>query len=244
KKFKKPGNIKRPIHSQRPQELAQLETEIRAQIDRLAAVLQDQTVKHLSVHFNSLYFVKDYFDVLVRVANSYNPVIPIRSVHAKPGVKHDLFVGQMAFQIAFKNLFRQKDVEHIDEFAEEIGTYATQMANPPTMPDLFHSVHYGPLGLIKLTEKRIRKLAKKKRMKLYKTSQKLQANEVCEYVFHLIDDNYNLLDGYRGSVDYLDYHGINTNYFDSRMAELKSLKLLKEQGDLGLFNQFTSWTQL
>ncbi|SMD31787.1 YdjC-like protein [Reichenbachiella faecimaris] len=243
-KFKHYGNIKRPKQAHRSDELSQLETEITAQIDRLVAILPDQRVKHLSVHFNSLYFVKDYFDVLVKVANSYHPVIPIRSVHAKPGIKHDFFVGQMAFQIAFKNLFRQKDVDHIDEFAEEIGVYTNQMASPPKMPDLFHSAHYGPLGLVKLTEHRIKKLAKKKRMKLYKTWEKLQPNEVCEYVFHLIDDNYSLLDGYQGSVDYLDYDGINTKYFDSRMAELKSLKLLKEEGDFGLFNQFTSWTKL
>lgn len=243
-KFKHYGNIKRPKReADRVLELVQLEKEIRAQIDKLVEVLPDRRVKHLSVHFNSLYFIKDYFDVLVKVANSYDPVIPIRSVHAKPGIKHDFFVGQMALQIAFKNLFRQKEVDHIDEFAEAIGDYAKSMTNPPKMPSLFHTVHYGPLGLAKLSERKVEKLAKKKRRKVFKSSQKLQDDEVCEYVFHLIDDNYNLLEGYRASAKSLDYHGINDKYFDSRMAELRSLKTFKQHYE-DEFYPLTSWTNL
>ncbi|WP_109833318.1 ChbG/HpnK family deacetylase [Reichenbachiella versicolor] len=241
-KFKHHSDIRRPKNKDaRMQELEQLESEILNQIDTLEIELQkyDHTVKHLSVHFNSLYFVQDYFDVLARVANEYD--IPIRSVHAKPGISHDFFVTQMAFQIALRNIFRQKDVDHIDEFSDQIGDYVASMETPPKMPDLLHTGHFGPIGIVPLSDKKLDKLAKRKRRKLLKAYDKLDYNTTTEFVLHIMDDNYDLLNTYKSSVDNNVYHGINIKYFDSRMAELRSLKVLKEKYGDRLFQHFTNW---
>lgn len=222
-RFKGYARIRRPPKKERDKEKAQLVVELRAQLDRLLEATENK-VRHISVHHNTLYYIQEYFEILLELAIEYN--LPVRSVNAKPSFKHELFVGQMAFRMAWPNLFQQKDIDHIDQFAKEISLWVKNREPKPFMPDYFNASHYGPIGIWKVTDGDWRKVVRKKNATLRsEVNQILQMEETHEFGLHIMDADYRKLDGYRA----LKVNGIDNSYFDSRMAEMKSLEKLSNE---------------
>jgi predicted glycoside hydrolase/deacetylase ChbG (UPF0249 family) len=199
-------------------QLEALEFELDAQIRKM----KDAGVAplHLTNHHNSLNLFQHHFDVYMKVAKKHN--LPIRSAYITPERKEEMYL--FVLKLKMLNSLSKEDQNKIDEFSKIISEY--QQMHPTKVPTTAASDgrHYGPIPQIPLmhilgmlTFKPMRKRRKLDRaIEELLFEKNLQSIEV---IFHLADSNWLQVDKSRD----LHYPGVDRNYFDSRVIELKSI---------------------
>jgi len=234
--FRSFTQMKRPARKYRVQEIVELEKELTAQLE----VLLDGgiEVKHLSSHHNALYFFEDYADTLFAVANKFD--LPVRSPINEPSKQQNRYVFQLVLRL-FDNM-NLRDRSHIRKFMRDASGYLSRRQDSkPIMPDQYNSAHYGPAPLplfdLDLDDIREEVIGKKCDMDA-EFSKWVDKDGTVEFVFHIINDNYDELEDYMKQTK--DYCGINSDYFDARIAEFQSLQSLILPNGLS----FGSWSTL
>lgn len=218
--FRKFGDFKRPTKLTDKEEQA-LEAEIKAQI----AVFTDNgiPVKHLSSHHGTLTWFEDFTEMLFKIGDELK--IPVRSPHFIPNKKNNLYMIivthltklniPMELSLTIKN-FRENYTKRVDKILKLFGKQVTSSTD---------SSHYGPLSLRAFSLKSMTRESESKRKAFEKRLTDQKEEDVVEYMFHIVDDNFEKLNKFkkeskRGKEA---YKGIDRNYFDSRMIEMKSI---------------------
>jgi predicted glycoside hydrolase/deacetylase ChbG (UPF0249 family) len=222
--FRKYSDFKRPTKLTKRQAI-DLEGELKAQI----AVLQDKgiAVKHLSSHHGTLTWFEDFTEMLFKIGDELS--IPVRSPHFIPEKKNNLYLIivthltklNIPIELSFAiKQFRENYTKRVNVILKSFGKQVTSFTD---------SSHYGPLSFRAFSLKSITNASESKRKEFQKRLTEQNEEEVVEYMFHLIDDNFGKLNKFkkqskRGKDA---YKGIDRNYFDSRMIEMKSLMELE-----------------
>lgn len=226
---------------QRAIDTSELYNELKAQTEFIEQL--GHAVKHLSVHHNSLYFYPEHFDVLVNLGVEKN--IPIRSVDIRPVIKDSLY--SLLLNLYLTDDLSIQDRSDLLEFRSTIENYVVNSGNGIKMPAYVESSHYVTKSNLKngtWSYKTVKKHAKNKMKKLMKLWRKVSGNHPIEFMFHLIHNNYYSLNLYKQQMRSLDYPGIDPNYFDGRLAELRSLNGFKKEAldDYGI--KPASWNNI
>lgn len=234
--FRKYTNHKRTNEVPRQKQIAFLKDEMRAQIT--AFLNKGIEVKHLSSHHGAHTWFEDYLQAYLEIGEEFG--IPVRSPYMVPKKDNNKYLGILNISLTANlkdgykkefNAFRQTYYKHLEDIL------APRSAQPTFCTD---SSHYGPIPLVPLGKDVIKNGADKKYQELVETVTKLQSsNDRVEFIFHLLDDNYDSLKRYKKEFKRgkFKYSGINRRYFDSRLIEVKSLEAfqLPDQVD------FTTW---
>ena len=235
--FKKYTQMRRSRHTER--ELNDLHYELSKQIEQFDRFQVPMT--HLSCHHNTLFFFQDFHEVFFRVAKEND--LAVRSPLNIPKAMNDLYISMVVLRM-FDNMSKENR-QRILTHSRSMRSFLAQNSEKPKMPIALNTVHYGPLSLPtnNLDNDEITSFADEKNLSLREElSSDAPDDEVMEYVFHLIDDNYLKLDDYceQSKFSNSKYTGIDDGYFDSRMAEQRALMNF----DLASMAEFYSWEDL
>jgi len=237
KYFKKYTQMRRTRHVKR--ELNDLHYELSKQVEQFDRI--HVPISHLSCHHNTLFFFKDYHEVFFQVAKENG--LAVRSPLNIPKAMNDLYMSMVVLRM-FDNM--SKENRHlILTHTRSMRAFLAHYNDLPKMPIALNTVHYGPLALPtnNLTDQEIDSFADEKNLALREDlSMDAPEEEVMEYVFHLIDDDYAKLDEFCKQTKFSNskYTGIDSGYFDSRMAEQRALLNF----DLSTLVSFQSWKNL
>ncbi|MEP2023968.1 MAG: ChbG/HpnK family deacetylase [Reichenbachiella sp.] len=237
KYFKKYTQMRRSRHSDR--ELDDLHYELSKQVEQFNKY--NIPISNLSCHHNTLFFFEDFHDVFFKVANENN--LTVRSPINIPKAMNDLYISMVVLRM-FDNMSKENR-QAILAHSRSMRSFLANYNSLPKMPIALNTVHYGPLALPtnNLNNKEIDSFADEKNLSLREElSVDAPEDEIMEYVFHLIDDNYSKLDEYCDQTKFSKskYTGIDSGYFDSRMSEQRALLNF----DLSSLVSFHSWNNL
>lgn len=237
KYFKKYTQMRRSKHLSR--ELNDLHYELSKQVELFDHF--NIPITHLSSHHNTLFFFKDYHEVFLKVAKEND--LAARSPLNIPKAMNDLYMSMVVLRM-FDNMSKENR-HRILTHTRSMRSFLSQYNDLPKMPIALNTVHYGPLALPtnKLSNQEVDSFADEKNLSLREElSMEAPEDEVMEYVFHLIDDDYSKLDDYCKQTKFSNskYTGIDSGYFDSRMAEQRALLNF----DLATLVEFVSWTSI
>ncbi|WP_420581538.1 ChbG/HpnK family deacetylase [Reichenbachiella sp.] len=237
KYFKKYTQMRRTRHTHR--ELNDLHYELSKQVEQFDKF--NIPITHLSNHHNTLFFFQDYHELFFRVAKENN--LAVRSPLNIPKAMNDLYMSMVVLRM-FDNMSKENR-HRILTHTRRMRSFLAHYEDLPSMPIALNTVHYGPLALPtnQLTDQEVSAFADEKNLALREElSVDAPEEEVMEYVFHLIDDDYSKLGEYCKQTKFSKskYTGIDSGYFDSRMAEQRALLNF----DLATLVSFESWTQL
>ncbi|UXX78428.1 ChbG/HpnK family deacetylase [Reichenbachiella carrageenanivorans] len=237
KYFKKYTQMRRTKHT--TQELNDLHYELSKQVEQFYKY--DIEITNLSCHHNTLFFFEDYHQLFFQVAKEFGLVV--RSPLNIPKAMNDLYISMVVLRL-FDNMSKE-DRHRILSHTRNMRSFLSQYEGLPDMPIALNTVHYGPLALPtnRLSNCEIDAYADEKNLALrMELSNDAPEEEVMEYVFHLIDDNYDQIDAYCEQTKFSNsrYTGIDAGYFDSRMAEQRALLNF----ELSHLVSFESWRNL
>lgn len=237
KYFKKYTQMRRTRHTQ--QELNDLHYELCKQVEQFHKL--DIPITNLSCHHNTLFFFEDYHRLFFQVANEFE--LAVRSPINIPKAMNDLYISMVVLRM-FDNMTKENR-KRILAHSRSMRSFLAEYPDLPAMPIAANTVHYGPLALPtnNLNDQEIDSFADEKNLSLREElSVDAPEEEVMEFVFHLIDDNYSRLDEYCKQARFSKsrYTGIDAGYFDSRMAEQRALLNF----DLPSLVSFQSWKEL
>lgn len=237
KYFKKYTQMRRSRHIDR--ELNDLHYELSKQVERFEKL--DIPITNLSCHHNTLFFFKDFHEVFLEVAKEND--LAVRSPLNIPKAMNDLYISLVVLRM-FDNMSKENR-QNILTHSRSMRSFLSNHQSLPKMPVALNTVHYGPLSLPtnNLNNDEITSFADEKNLALREElSMESPEEEVMEYVFHLIDDNYVKLDDYCDQTRFSKskYTGIDSGYFDSRMAEQRALLNF----DMPALVSFQSWKNL
>lgn len=200
-------------------------TKIRAELELQLQRLRDTgvEVRHLSSHHNVLFWFQPYWDVLIKMANHHN--LPIRSPLVKPVQDNKRYLTI----VGLKSLSKLKGSirKEIEEFNTKIKGefHDIPTAIKSVSPDFADSRAYGP-AIRKARDRNIEKIVASKVRSLEMELQQItQFGDCVEFMFHLIDDNFDNLDQVIIELEseQMGYNGIKGAYFDRRIAEYRAL---------------------
>lgn len=197
-------------------------------------------VKHLSSHHNILFWFGPYWEILVDIAERHK--LPIRSPLVRPVQDN----GKYLTIVGHRSLLKLRGPSH-REIKEFNGRIFQAFHGIPTdvksiSPDFADSRAYGPAAR-KARDKNIDKIVAKKVDKLEKELAHIgQYGDCVEFMFHLIDDNFDNLDQVLKVLNsaQMGYNGIKGKYFDRRIAEYRALMKL----DIPEGVELTTWSNL
>lgn len=204
------------------EQLDALEKELEAQIETLNGIKStDGTkkveVKHLTNHHNSLTLFKHHFNVYMNVARRFG--IPMRSTNIQPSADQRQY--NLLLRLRLMDDMRFHERREMKQFSDEITEYFRTNANGVKAPAILDSHHYGPLpprdiwpmALDNLTQKKHRDL-----QDLFAAFREWPEDSM-ELMVHLAEGDVGNINTYPE----IDYPGVDTKYFDSRVVELNSL---------------------
>lgn len=237
KYFKKYTQMRRSRHTNR--ELNELHYELSKQVEQFDKY--NIPITNLSCHHNTLFLFKDFHEIFFKVAKENG--LAVRSPLNIPKAMNDLYISMVVLRM-FDNMSKENR-KSILAHSRSMRSFLAGFDEPPKMPIALNTVHYGPLALPtnNLNDSEITSFADEKNLSLREElSVDAPEEEVMEYVFHLIDDNYPMLREYCQQTKFSQskYSGIDSAYFDSRMAEQRALLNF----DLSNLVAFESWTNL
>ncbi len=197
-------------------------------------------VAHLSSHHNSHYWFDPYLEALCEVSEETG--IPMRNPLTVPEWKNTWFYEHLANKLRwngnsqFETDIGTRIVDYEEEIEEIVSNFDLKM------PSLFDASHYGPPARIGSSPKKIEKWTDKKLKGLNESVSRIGEGDVVEYVVHIILDDYNRLDEFKGQSTRgaFAYSGIERKYYDRRMAEMRSIMNFKLPSNV----TFGSWKDL
>ncbi|SMD31737.1 YdjC-like protein [Reichenbachiella faecimaris] len=237
KYFKKYTQMRRSKHTDR--ELNDLHYELSKQVEQFDRY--NVPITNLSSHHNTLFFFQDFHEIFFKVAQENG--LAVRSPLNIPKAMNDLYISMVVLRM-FDNMSKENR-KCILNHSRNMRTFLAHFEALPKMPIALNTVHYGPLALPtnNLNNEEISSFADEKNLALREDlSVEAPEEEVMEYVFHLIDDDYAKLGEYCNQTKFSKskYTGIDSSYFDSRMAEQRALLNF----DLSALVSFESWKNL
>jgi predicted glycoside hydrolase/deacetylase ChbG (UPF0249 family) len=241
--FRKYTDLRRPFkQAKRDDQVKILKEELNAQIYQFEKHGFKDKLTHLSCHHNALFFFEDYLNTYFELAKENN--LAVRTPHGIPFKRHKSFI-QIVVALSAKNL-SLKDRNYMIQFAKKIPDLSNMIKNPPppNRPVYHINANYGPLGLKVLDEEDIDEYAEEKHALLKNYLEKYENKGISEYVFHLITDDFAKHQEYKNQALFknCNYTGIDSTYFDSRMAEIRSL--IKYKNVIDNMTDKVSWKQV
>ncbi|MFK8045074.1 MAG: ChbG/HpnK family deacetylase [Crocinitomicaceae bacterium] len=220
------------------QNIETLKGEIVAQLK----LLMDNGIKvtHLSSHFNTLIFFKEFCQAQNEVLSHPDfKHIKIRSKAVKPKISKSVLRFLSATRSTFKGeKFTEKEVEEkVEQYYRSIDQwfrkYEADGNYTPKMADVLEGFHYQALGSTRIGRSTRKRKAKSKSEKLWqKYYEATNESKSIEFMFHLADKEF--MDQNRNRRElkaYLEgkYAGVTPRYMDNRAVEYASLSLFTEE---------------
>ena len=202
--------------------LKQLEAELKAQIE--VFVNNDIPVYHLSSHHNLLTFLPELYTIFLNLARSYN--LKVRSPKVIPRFKQNLYLLVVRIQL-FQNLGKTY-LKKIKKFGKRIKVFYKKNSDGVKTLGFLDTSHYGPIPVIKIIDPMGNILATQKYNKLIRRLWffKFSMHRTSEFVLHLRKDDLEENSDYENEIKETKYTGIDPDYFDSRIVELRSITKL------------------
>ena len=241
--FREYTDLRRTIgKNNRKEQVKRLKDELHAQIDQFEKDGLKDKLTHLSCHHNALFFFDDYLDAYFEVAKDHD--LAVRTPHGRPFSRHKNYVKYV--ELMSRTNLSAADRLKLITFAKSIPKLVDKTNNPPPpQRPVYHiNTNYGPVSILKLDEDDIEEKAEDKNHDLVKELKKYKDMGIIEYVFHLITDDYNKLEVFKKQTEFssCNYTGIDNAYFDSRMAEMRSL--IKYKNVINAMINKESWNKL
>ncbi len=196
-------------------------------------------VLHLSSHHNVLFWFQDYLDILLAISNDKD--IPIRCPFVIPRNSDGLYL--LSIRLRLTDNLRFGQMRKMKAFARGMDKFMENHEIQPRMPRFADCRAYGPALSVGSDLQDISRLASKKRRIILEELKRIAAYDyTVEFLFHIIEDDYPALAHHKRKmkVKNSNYTGINTEYFEARMAEYNLLKNLKLPKGVSM----SSWNEI
>jgi len=230
----------------------EVKIELRAQLGVFEA--ENIKVKHLSSHHKALDFFEPVHKAFLQIAHEYsNRQIPIRSPFNRPKFKQYLYIQFLA--TALQDDLPDEEIDRFLAFARrmtsvrKVNLLLKEYGFPRPkikLPSYLDSSHFGLPDSRLIPEHEIIRISKNRRKRLLRRIKRINRIRPVELLFHLIEDDYgSLLNGkFNQQIREANYPGIDSNYFDGRIIEMKSLMGISEENLRQRGAKKISWSEL